>query len=255
MIPNGDQLNDTGGTISAQTGTLSIAASAQLEGTTLHTAAGTSVAFDQDTTSFDNSTSVSGTLAGTGTGTVLFDSGQMYNVRQKTGDTTPTGTLNFPAGVARVTGFGFEVYGDGAQMVNAGELDYVGTADHGDMNLDNTGTIAVLGTGDLAANNQTAFLNDTTGIVDFTTDAGVSNFPNGHGGSDSFTNDGLIEKTGGTAPPKLPPWPPPAIRRAPAAGTLTAEPLALFLLLHLATTTIAARFPRCKVASLAAACA
>ena len=191
-------LADTGGTISATTGTISIASAAVLNGTHLAPAAGTSVAFDQVGTNFANTTSISGTLAGTGAGAVLFRTGGMYNQHQAAGDTVPTGTLNFPAGMAQVTGFGFETYGGDAQIVNAGELDYVGTAAHADVNLVNQGTIINKGSTDLVNGDQTGFLNDTAGTVDLTTDAGIGYQANGHGGNLTVTNKGLIQKTGGS---------------------------------------------------------
>ena len=194
-------LADTGGTISATTGTISIAASATLVGTKFVTVAGTAVAFDQysaaTTNGFSNSTTVTGTLTGTGAGSVLFRSGAMYNAHQTSGDSLPTGTLDLPAGMAQVTGFTFEIYGDDAQLVNAGELDYVGSAAHGDVNIDNTGTIINEGTTDLVNGDQTGFINDTNGTIDFTTDAGLGYQNNGHGGNLTVTNKGLIEKTGG----------------------------------------------------------
>ncbi len=195
-------LADTGGTISATTGTISIASTATLVGTKLVTAAGTAVAFDQysaaTTDGFSNSTTLTGTLTGTGGGSVLFRSGSTDNAHQTTGDALATGTLNFPAGMAQVTGATFETYGSSAQIVNAGELDYVGTAAHGDVNIDNTGTIINKGTTDLVNGDQTGLINDTTGTIDLTTDAGIGYLANGHGGNLTVTNKGLIEKTGGT---------------------------------------------------------
>jgi hypothetical protein len=199
----GSTLVDTGGTLSAQTGTLSIQATAHLSGTTLATVAGASFAFDQVSTAtpgaYSNETDLAGALTGTGGGTVLFRTGFMYNVRTTAAnDATPTATLSFPAGMAQVTGFGFETYGSDAQIVNAGELDYVGSAAHGDVNVDNAGTIINKGTTDIVNGDQTTLLNDTTGVIDLTTDAGLSYLANGHGGNLTFTNKGIIEKTGGT---------------------------------------------------------
>lgn len=194
VIPNGDQLNDTGGTLLASTGTLSIATSALLQGTTLNTATGASISFDQSSTLFNNNTTLSGTLHGTGGGNVLFNTGAMYNFNQGASDSTPTGTLSFPAGMAQATAYSFAQYGGDSTLVNAGQLNFTGSVQHPVAALDNTGAINVTGTGNLGGaqgGGNASFINDAGGVLNFQSDAGVA-------GGGNFENKGLIEKTGGS---------------------------------------------------------
>ncbi len=92
-----------------------------------------------------------------------------------------------------MTGTDFQQNGS-SNIVNAGFLDYVGSAQHAGMGMTNRGTIRVTGSGSLGVSSGGAFTNDTTGILDFQTDAGVA----GVGGNTGFVNRGAIEKTAGT---------------------------------------------------------
>ncbi len=197
---NNVALDNEGGSFKVTTGTLTMEGPDTLAGGTgIDVAAGATFEFDNDATAgVSNSVTTAGAVTGTGAGTVLFNSGQMYAEHQanSTDGVAPT-TLDFPAGMAHVTGFAFLVYGGEAQVINAGELDYVGTADYGLLNFDNQGVMKVEGTGNLTVGDQTNFVNDTTGTIDFQTDAGVEYIDDGSGGNFSVTTKGLIEKTGG----------------------------------------------------------
>jgi RHS repeat-associated protein len=188
------QFDNEGGSFAIDTGTLTMQGSDNLEdGTTLTVLPGATLEFDNDSVA-GNSINANGNITGTGGGTVLFNSGAMYNEHQASGDSTPTATLQFAPGMAQVTQFSFIVYGGDAEVVNAGELNFTGSATHPDEGLDNQGVVNVTGTGDLGAGNGGGFVNDTTGTLNFETDAGVSAI----GGNTAFINDGLIKKTGGT---------------------------------------------------------
>ena len=75
-------------------------------------------------------------------------------------------------------------------ITNTGYLNFVGSTAHGTISMINQGTVTNSGTADLLMNN---FVNDTTGILDLQTDAGL---PNGGGGG--LTNMGVIRKSVGT---------------------------------------------------------
>jgi RHS repeat-associated protein len=193
VIASGIPLNNQTGTFNVTSGTLSFAGTGTMVSTTLDVSAGAVFSFDMANTT---TISIGGGLGGLGSGTVDFNSGTLVDEHGSTNDGFANGSLAFPPGMAQVAGLDFEA-NSGFQIVNSGELDYVGAVEHGDFNIDNQGTIEVLGTGDLAEGNQTGFINDTTGIIDFQTDAGIDQYSNGHGGNLTFTNKGLIEKTGG----------------------------------------------------------
>jgi RHS repeat-associated protein len=191
IIPSTMQaFEDTDGTISVQTGELSDQTGAYLQGTTFNIGAGASFGFDDQGNGIDDR--FSGTISGTGTGHVLFDSQGAYN--ENFDRSLPaTSILDFPAGMAQVTGFTFASNG-GAGIVNTGFLNYVGSAGHADAALDNQGTIDISGAGSFGIGNVGDFTNDTTGVIDFQADASIVN----NGGNTAFFNDGTIEKTAGT---------------------------------------------------------
>ena len=192
---NGIQLQDLGGTINVQSGTLSDDQNAVINNATFTIASGAAFAFDPISPSNGGDTFYfSGTSTGTGAGHLIFNSG---GVTPGNPDATVTSSiLNFPSGFAQVTGTNFLVNPqDGAvQLVtNTGFLNYTGSATHADLGMFNYGTIEVTGTGNIGVSASGPFTNEATGVIDFAVDASFVEL----GGNTGFTNFGTIEKTGG----------------------------------------------------------
>jgi RHS repeat-associated protein len=197
ILSGGGVIEDYGGTVSADSGTLTIGDQSFFQNTSFTAAAGAAVSLDQSQGTSTGNAYFSGTVTGSGAGHLDFTSGTVNPGNPSTGGSTlTTFALDFPQGFAQVTGMTFR--GNTPQLTNAGYLQFVGDAQHPAIDLDNTGTIVVSGAGDLGFGNQTAFVNGTTGVIDLTTDAGLANVNDGNGGSFYLTNKGLIEKTGGT---------------------------------------------------------
>jgi RHS repeat-associated protein len=190
----GTTLEDIGGTIHVESGTLSDEFTAFFQGASFNVDAGGAFAFDS--TNNGDQFFFSGTTTGGGAGNLFFNGGEVLSGEVNANPTSSI--LNFPtAGFAQVTGTYFGVNPqDGAvnQVTNAGFLDYVGSATHGDLGLINAGTIEVTGTGDIGVGSQGAFTNEASGVIDFVADASFIDL----GGNTAFTNMGTIEKTGGT---------------------------------------------------------
>jgi RHS repeat-associated protein len=197
ILTGGGVIEDYGGTVSAESGTLTIGDQSFFQNTTFTAAAGAAVSLDQSQGTETGNAYFSGTATGSGAGHLDFTSGTVNPGNPSAeGSTLTTFALNFPQGFAQVTGMTFR--GNTPHLVNAGYLQFVGDAQHPALDIDNTGTIVVSGAGDLGFGDQTAFLNDTTGVIDLTSDAGLQQVGDGAGGSFYLTNKGLIEKTGGT---------------------------------------------------------
>ncbi|HEY1686471.1 MAG TPA: hypothetical protein VGG19_17035, partial [Tepidisphaeraceae bacterium] len=198
-LPNGGDLIDLGGTIESQSGTLEIQSYFWAQNTTLEASANSAVEYAGASQDFSNAMYVSGTVTGSGAGNFILSAGLLTTglPNNNIGQALASGTINFPQGFAEVTGATVR-YGSLGRLINTGYLQFVGDSEHPVIDIDNKGTIVVSGMGDLGFGNQTGFINDTTGILDFTTDAGVDDEGDGNGGSYSVTNEGTIEKTGGT---------------------------------------------------------
>jgi fibronectin-binding autotransporter adhesin len=199
ILTGGGTLFDYGGTIAADAGTLAIADQSYFQNTTFTAAGGAAVELDNTLGTYTGNFDFSGTVTGSGAGNFNFVNGTTYPGNPTTGgnQAQTTYALNFPAGFAQVLP-GMSFRGDNPQMTNAGYLQFTGAAQHAALDLDNKGTLVVTGTGDLGFGNQTAFLNDATGVIDLTTDAGLADVGDGNGGGFNLTNQGLVEKTGGT---------------------------------------------------------
>ena len=199
-LTNNGGVRDYGGTIAARSGTLTIATGSYFQGTTFTAAAGAAVNLDDSVGTYTGDFDLSGTVTGSGAGHLNFVTGTTYPGNPDVGGNAANTAfaMNFPAGFADVEA-GMQIRQTGGdQLVNAGTLQFTGDAQHAAVDVDNTGTIAVTGAGDLGFGAQTGFVNDTAGVVDFTTDAGAATVDDGNGGSYTVTNKGLIEKTGGT---------------------------------------------------------
>jgi RHS repeat-associated protein len=186
-------VNDTGGAIDVQSGTLSDEFNGSFQNAAFNIATGAAFAFDNiSSTNGTNTFDFSGTNTGNGGGHVLFNGGQATDANPD--GTAPTSSiLNFPAGFAQVTGTSFNT-GNSGEIVNAGSLDFVGSAGHSNLGLINQGTINVTGSGDVGVGSNGTFTNAATGILNFESDANLV----GLGGNTAFANMGLIEKTAGT---------------------------------------------------------
>ena len=77
-------------------------------------------------------------------------------------------------------------------LTNSGYLNYVGSTAHGSIVMINQGTITNSGSSDLPLYQ---VLNDTTGVIDLETDAGLSLV---NGNFIGLTNKGVIRKSAGT---------------------------------------------------------
>ena len=183
-IPVDSELNDVGGTIEVDSGTLEIEGEVGLDNTTFHVSTGAVAEFETRTGGDD----LAGTITGSGGGTVRFDSGDFQSVFFSSGGSANT-TLNFPAGMAIVTGA--TIFGGGT-ITNSGFLTYTGAGPFGPLGITNEGTVTNSGTANLPL---AVLLNDTSGVIDLQTDAGLVT---GAGNSTNLTNKGLVEKTGGS---------------------------------------------------------
>ncbi|HEY1686274.1 MAG TPA: RHS repeat-associated core domain-containing protein [Tepidisphaeraceae bacterium] len=186
------RLQDIGGTINSQGGNLDIPIPGAFQNTTFEAAASATITLDDTNGAVEYS--FSGTVTGSGAGhLVMADSGaNTANPAIQNSNPSTAAILNFSGGFAQVSGMYFQA--NTYTVVNQGTLNYVGSTTDGNAGLDNTGTINVTGTGDFDVNRNGNFTNDTTGILDFQSDAGVTD----DNGGTSFINKGLVEKTGGT---------------------------------------------------------
>ena len=156
----GIELEDAGGTINVQSGTLSDEFNAYFQNATFDVAAGAAFALDPITpTNGSDNFFFSGTSRGSGAGNLLFNSGGI-SPGDADGTQATSSVLNFPAGFAQVTGSAFVVNpqeGAVQQVTNAGFLDYVGAAAHANLGMFNQGTINVIGSGDVGVSSQRSF--------------------------------------------------------------------------------------------------
>ena len=194
----GYQLLSDGGTFASAAGTLSVGdpdsrtgQDMAASGTTSFnaTAAGATVAVYM-------SGGFSGPIAGAGPGHLLLGGGTLS--RSNAAADGFEFDLPFAPGYARVSGSQF------TDAVNVGDLTYVNAADlqtgDGSFTFTNRGTIEVAGAGNLTGSgNGSQFVNDTGGLIDLQTDAGLT----GNGGNESIVNRGTIRKSGGAGTSEL----------------------------------------------------
>ena len=176
----GGTFKNTGGTIHVTSGELLIDASISLVDTNFIVASGSSVVLDNV-----GNNNLSGTITGSGAGTVVFNSGSFVGALPD--NNSSTATLSFPNGMAQVAGAALTNSGT---IVNTGFLDYVGSAAHGRMDFTNQGTIRDKSTTDLMFG---VFTNDSAGVIDLQGDVSIS----GIFANDSFINKGTIRKSAG----------------------------------------------------------
>ena len=149
-------------------------------------ASGSTLTFDCGIPTSQFPFTMAGTLTGSGGGTIALANGNFYP--QAPGEVAANATLDFPSGMVQVGAADFQENAN--TITNTGYLNFVGSTAHGTISMINQGTVTNSGTADLLMNN---FVNDTTGILDLQTDAGL---PNGGGGG--LTNMGVIRKSVGT---------------------------------------------------------
>ncbi len=182
----GGEFENVGGTVNIDSGNFTIDASAALQGGQINVAAGSTLGFDGGDPSGQSPLTLAGTLTGSGGGTISLAYGNCYP--QAPGDVAASATLDFPSGMVQVGAASFSENTN--TITNTGFLNFVGSTAHGAISMINQGTVTNSGSADLPLYN---FVNDTTGILDLQTDAGL---PNAGGGG--LTNMGVIRKSAGT---------------------------------------------------------
>jgi RHS repeat-associated protein len=174
---------EDGGTFNLDAGNFSMAGSGNLRGCTLNIATGSTFSFDGPSNAGND---LADNIVGAGGGTVAFNTGYFDGTIPGGSGVAEGATLNFPDGMAQVTGAEFDAYNT-AYISNAGFLDYVGSAAHGTLSMRNDGTIRNLSSTAIPI---THFYNDAAGVLDLTTDFGLT------GGE--VDNAGTIRKSAGT---------------------------------------------------------
>jgi RHS repeat-associated protein len=171
--------NSAGGTLDIQSGTLS------LQGGDIYLTAGPIIVSSGAVLSFDSGEVIlNGTYTATGGGTIDLDSGDFSSSVFIT-----SSTFDFPQGMVQVGPVSFG--NDGGQIINDGYLNFIGSATHGGLSMDNYGTITIAGTGGIPLS---IFTNEATGLLDLETDASLTSYD---GNFQNFTNDGTLLKSGG----------------------------------------------------------
>jgi hypothetical protein len=181
-------LTNNGGALNAASGTLAIAGpSTLIDGATLDASSGATLNLVGGGT-----VDYTGTMTGSGLGTVALN-GNTLAV------TSAGATFNMPNSLLQWTGGTIDV-SSGGTLTNAstGELNLGGTnlTLTGAGTLANQGTINAAGVSNLILTNSAALHNSSLATFDFTSDSKVTTDGNHTGGP--FTNDGVLEKTGGT---------------------------------------------------------
>ena len=182
------EFENIGGTVNIESGTFAVRMTAALEGGQMNVATGAMLSFDSGVPISVYNITLSGTLTGSGGGTIFLGVGNFY--AENPDESQANATLDFPSGMLQV---GAAEFGQaGYTVYNAGFLDFVGSAPHGVTNMTNEGTVINSGTTNLELQD---LVNAPTGILDFQSDAGVAYVTANALG---ITNQGLIEKTAGT---------------------------------------------------------
>lgn len=183
---NGGVFENIGGTVNIESGNFTLHATAALQGGQINVASGSTLTFDCGTPTYQFPVTLAGTLTATGGGTIALANGNLDP--QAPGEVAANATLDFPSGMVQVTGATFSENAN--TLTNTGFLNFVGATAHGAISMINQGTVTNSGTADLPLYN---FLNDTTGILDLQTDAGLPD-----AGGSGLTNMGVIRKSAGT---------------------------------------------------------
>ncbi len=188
-LATGAAFQNNGGTVNVESGTLSVVGLSRLQGvSTFNASAGAAASFDEP---FNGVSYLSGTITGTGAGTVVLNSGFFASALP---DGTPAdATFNFTSETANITGAEFDFQSNNNPFFNTGTLTFTGTAAHSSISMVNQGVIRNAGTTNIPLGN---FTNDTTGLLDMQTDAGI--VPAG-GNTGNLLNMGIVRKSGGTA--------------------------------------------------------
>lgn len=133
----------------------------------------------------DNFNTYSGTYTGSGAGKVELSGGSFFAVN-------PGATFNFPAGLFHWTGGTINTQGAAGPFKNKGFITLSGSNNKTLVNLFiNEGTIRQVGTGNLMLSGSGRVDNQSTGVYDIQSDAGI-------GGNGTFNNTGILRKSDGT---------------------------------------------------------
>ena len=185
----GFEFENVGGTVNINSGNFTIQSTVALDGGQLNVATGSTLTFNGGDSGGPFNGALAGTLTGSGGGTIVLAQGNFYP--QAPGEVAANATLNFPNGMVQVGGADFGEAGSDT-LTNTGYLNYVGSAAHGSIVMTNQGTITNSGSSDLPLYQ---VLNDTTGVIDLESDAGMSLTD---GNFTGLTNKGVIRKSAGT---------------------------------------------------------
>ena len=186
--------NNQGGTVAAQTGTLSPAGGGTDTGGVFNASAGATV----DLCDGSQTTSLSGTYTGTGSGTVNIGSGTVAIGASGA-------TFDFAPGLFQWSSGGLAL--EGNTLTNTGTIAIDATTDVPISNtvpngqggtLVNQGTILQTNAGAPSLVSGVEIDNATSGIYQFETDSGIDRNTNFGPSAGLVVNSGLIEKTGGT---------------------------------------------------------
>ena len=182
----GGEFENLGGTINIDSGNFTVHSTAALQGGQINVAAGSTFNFLCADTSGTFNVTLAGLLTGSGGGTISLAQGNYFP--QAPGEVAADATLDFPSGMVQIGDATFA--GDSNTLTNSGFLNFTSSTGNGAINMVNQGTITNSGSSDLPIQD---FVNETTGILDLETDAGLAN-----GGGIGLTNKGVIRKSAGT---------------------------------------------------------
>jgi hypothetical protein len=189
--------NQAGGEIEVQSGTIAVRGGGTSTGGDFVVAQGATLDLAPPGSAGETLT---GTYTGSGSGAVAIDGGSLY-IGSNPGDTA---TFDFPRGLLQWTGGGITSGPLGTKLINAptGFLTVAPSASQSaslqSVTIENQGTIlqgdGTLGLGDYYT--QTTIVNDLGAVYDLQGNGNITQTtPYGEG---NFTNDGTLEKTGGT---------------------------------------------------------
>ena len=194
---DGGTFENIGGTIQINSGTVVVRGTTYLQDTTFNVATGASFQLTNERTDNFYTTSLEGTIVGTGGGTVVFDKGNFQTYRLSDSNDDVTASLNFPDGMLSINTADFSLING---QVNADEVTNLGfiTVNHpttltasDSLEILNQGTIRNVGPGGLAFERS---VNDTSGVIDLQTDGGIS----GGFNNIALTNKGMLRKSAGS---------------------------------------------------------
>ena len=115
----------------------------------MNVATGSTLSFDNGdpTNPFGGNIAISGTLTGSGGGTIAFNSGD-YSAITPDSVQAPA-VLNFPSGMVQVGDVSFDL-ASSATITNTGFLNFDGSVGHAQIVMTNQGTITIAGTANAA---------------------------------------------------------------------------------------------------------